>query len=210
MLCDTLYSKQNQCVCEAADSQGVSQPLQNWGLSPLVSSHGFICDRLYVRVDMCIQTRWTGETHRWHTSDNCLDSSGFGNYFPLEMNRAGRRVIAHDYHQTELSPGLATDQAELSARAKSLSLWSNRECLITSRWPQRLQMSECPVAAPPSLESLFQPPLCPNSQSKNRKKKIPEAPTFCIICLSIELPIAYVQSRRMMLMSFTYTNGLAC
>lgn len=103
---------------EAAASQRGGRPLQKRGLSPLTSSHGFICDRLYVRADMCIQTRWTGETRWRHTSDNCLDSPGFVNYIPLEMNRARRHVIAPDYQQTELSSGLAANQARVERRGK--------------------------------------------------------------------------------------------
>lgn len=166
ILRDTLGLKQKQCVREAAASQRGRRPLQKLGLSPLVSSHGFVCDRLYVRADMCIQTGWTGGTRWRHTSDNCLDRPGFVNYIPLEMNWARHHVIAPDYQQTELSSGLAANQAELSTGANSLFALVRPRAphydWVTPATPNvKMSRIRASVPPPPTL-----PLLCPDSRSK--------------------------------------------
>lgn len=117
------------------------------------------------------QGRRADDTHRtivW-------TAPGFVNYIPFEMNRARRRVIAPDYQQTELSSGLAANQAELSAGANSLF------ALVRPRAPHydwvtpatpNVKMSRGSASVPPTPTSPTPPPLCPDSHSK---KIFPEA-----------------------------------
>lgn len=61
---------------------------------------------------------------------------------------------------------LGHGSGRVERRGKLFSL-----CLITTRWPRLLLMSECPTAAPPSLQPLLQPPSVSQLAVQKEKDK---------------------------------------
>lgn len=203
----------NKTLEPLPSNEGV-RALQQWGLSPLTSSHGFMCDRLHVRADMCTQTRWTGEARRRHTPDNCLDSPGFVNYIPLEMNGARRRVLAPDHHQSEASSSLAMSQAELSGGANSLF------ALVRPRDPHY----DCVTLATPNVKMSWgsasvplnptSPPLSLSRLSLQKKRVSHKQTKSCVFPLCVWTPTAEnspcLVHENDANESLVYTNDLAC
>lgn len=217
---DALGLKQKQCVCvkPLPPSEAVGHFRNGasllWRVHTVLSVTDCMCERTCA-YKPAGQGRRADDTHRtivW-------TAPGFVNYIPFEMNRARRRVIAPDYQQTELSSGLAANQAELSAGANSLF------ALVRPRAPHydwvtpatpNVKMSRGSASAP-----LPQPPPYPPPRSPSRSvptltpKKISQKPTnSCIFQLSIQTataehspcPVHENDANE----SLAYTNDRAC